>query len=185
MSRDKFGGWRIDQEQLYDRFWLFEALKSTRINPRSGKPTDFFLMRGRNWCNVIALTVNNEVVLVRQYRHGIEQYTYELPGGVVEKEESNPELAALRELREETGYTTDRAKLLGTSAANPALQNMLCFSYLAENVSFTVKPELDDGEDISVVLKPLAEVERMIVDGEITHALNIAAFGYLKLRALR
>lgn len=172
--------WRVLQEQLYEQFRIFNIRKSTRLNPRTQQSVDFFLMNGLDWVNVIALTPQNEVVLVRQYRHGIDDYTIEIPGGCVEHGE-DPKISGLRELTEETGYRAQDAIHLGTLCANPAMQSMRLHVYLATNAVLTAAQDLDPGEDISVFSLPLNEVLEKIKSGEINHALVVAAFGLFAL----
>lgn len=176
--------WRVISDQLYEQFKIFSVRKSTRLNPRTQKPVDFFLMNGLDWVNVIALTPQNEVVLVRQYRHGIDDYTIEIPGGCVERGE-DPKASGLRELTEETGYRAEDAIHLGTVYANPAMQSMRLHVYLATNAVSVTTQSLDPGEDISVFTLQLNEVLAKIKSGEINHALVVAAFGLLEIRGRR
>jgi ADP-ribose pyrophosphatase len=172
--------WRVLDEHVYETFKIFRIRRSGRINPRTGKRFDFFLMDGLDWVNIIPLTKDNKVVLVRQYRHGSESYTWEIPGGCVEAGE-DPRFSACRELKEETGYEVKgEIKLLGTIHPNPAMQAMRCHCYVAEGVELTSAQALDPGEDIEVALKPIEEVRAMIGRGEITHAIVLAAFALFR-----
>jgi 8-oxo-dGTP pyrophosphatase MutT (NUDIX family) len=101
--------------------------------------------------------------------------TLEIPGGLMEPSDS-PEEAARRELREETGYREETLIPLGAIHPNPAIQNNLCYTFLAENVFPAGQLVQDEREDIEVVLQPLSEIPRLIRDGAISHALVIAAF---------
>ena len=174
------GNWELVGDKTYDKFKIFEARKSTRINPRTGKPFDFFLMSGVDWANVIALTPNNEVVLVQQYRHGAESYQIEIPGGCIEPGE-NPADSALRELGEETGYTATDIKPLGTIFANPAMMSMRLHCFVAFNAVKDQGVSLDPGEDIQTIVRPINSVLDMVKSGEINHALIVAAFGLYAL----
>ena len=174
-------GWEILSEELAAKFKIFEARRSTRRNPRTGLPFEFFLIRGLNWVNVIPLTPDNKVVLVRQYRHGSEEYTIETPGGCVEKEE-HPEESARRELVEETGFECARLKKLGLLYPNPAMQSMQLHVYVAEECRKISAPALDPGEDITIELQDLSKVIDMIAAGTISHALVVAAFALFQLQ---
>ncbi len=101
--------------------------------------------------------------------------TLEIPGGLVETNDS-PEEAARRELKKETGYACQSLVPLGAVYPNPAIQNNLCYSFLARDVYRVGEQRQDEEEDIEVILKPLEEVPKLIRDGEINHALVIAAF---------
>ncbi|RIL08601.1 MAG: NUDIX hydrolase [Proteobacteria bacterium] len=132
-------------------------------------------MDGLDWVNVIAVTDKEELVLVSQYRHGSESYTLEIPGGCVEKGEA-PEASIRRELLEETGYEAGELQQLGTIHPNPAMQSMKCHVFLARGVKHVKPQALDPGEDIQVVLEPLAKMPELISTGKITHAIVLAAF---------
>lgn len=124
---------------------------------------------------MIPVTPLGEVVLIRQYRHGTKELTLEIPGGIVEAGDT-PERAAQRELLEETGFKEGEMVFLGAVHPNPAFLTNRCFFYLAKDVSRVRAQEQDDKEDIEVEVRPLEDVPQLIRNGEITHALVLAAF---------
>lgn len=177
--------WKVLEEHVYETFKIFRAYRSRRVNPRTGKPFDFFLMDGLDWANIIALTPDNQVVLVEQFRHGSSSYTLEIPGGCVEPGE-DPLQSAARELEEETGFAVNGSiEHLGVIHPNPAMQAMRCHCFVARGVTPTSSQKLDPGEDIRVVLKPLSELPQLIATGKITHAIVLAAFALLENSAQR
>ncbi len=141
---------------------------------------NFFIIEPTNWVNTIAITDNQEVILVKQYRYGIEKITLEIPGGMIDKEEL-PEIAAQRELLEETGYKAKSWQLIGITDPNPAIQNNKCYIFLATGLEFTTDPKLDNTEEIEVVTVALNKIPEMIQQGKITHSLVITAFYYYNL----
>jgi 8-oxo-dGTP pyrophosphatase MutT (NUDIX family) len=171
----KLEPWTILSSNLDKSYRVFNLRTDHARSPRTGQSHDFFVMESSSWVNIIPLTAKKEVVLVRQYRHGTRSITLEIPGGLVEHQD-DPEAAALRELREETGYTAASAVSLGYVHPNPAIQNNRCYTFLAENVMSAGAQQQDEKEDIEVVLSPLEDIPRLIRDGAITHALVIAAF---------
>ena len=148
-----------------------------RLEPAGGE-RDFVVLDSPDWVNVVPLTADGQVVLVRQYRHGIRRVTLEIPGGMVDANES-PEAAALRELGEETGFVAERVRFLGRVSPNPAIQNNFCHSFLAEGCCRTTQPRPDPYERIEVVLRPLGQIAELIRREEIAHALVINAFAFL------
>jgi ADP-ribose pyrophosphatase len=151
-------------------------------NPRTGAAKRFSLLACPDWVNVIALTADDRVVLIRQFRPGTAQICLEIPGGMIDPGE-DPCAAAARELAEETGYTGGQLTVLGKVAPNPAFQNNWLYTVLARGVALGQAPEPDDGEVIAVHTATLADCQRQLVSGAIDHALVVAAFAHLALRA--
>jgi ADP-ribose pyrophosphatase len=167
--------WKLISSKKESSFRIFDLRTDHAVSPRTNKGHDFYVLESPDWVNVIPLTRQEEVVLVRQYRHGIRQVTLEIPGGLVEQGDS-PEETARRELLEETGYSASEMILIGSVYANPAFMNNICYTYLARDVSLSSAQEQDEKEDIEMVVKPLKEIPRLIRDGEISHSLILAAF---------
>lgn len=149
----------------------------------SGKNYKAFVLEFDSWANIVALTKNREVVLVKQYRHGVQQVVLELPGGVVDTGE-DPLEGAKRELMEETGYSAGKIVEVARIYPNPAIQQNTLYCYLATDVELTGSQHLDDTEEIEVVLLPIDELAKMASQGKFLHALNVAvlfqAMEYMK-----
>jgi 8-oxo-dGTP pyrophosphatase MutT (NUDIX family) len=148
------------------------------VHPRSGVAHDFWIIECADWCNIVPITADGQVVMVRQRRHGVDEETLELPGGMIDPEDPSPLAAARRELLEETGYRAHVVEPIGVIAPNPAMQTNRCHSFIARGVVKVAEPELDSGEDIDVVLVPYAEIPARIARGELSHALVVVAFAY-------
>jgi len=127
-----------------------------------------------DWVNVVALTAEKEIVLVHQYRFGTGLISTEIPGGLIDAGETSQQ-AAIRELREETGYTGTSWSYLGAVEPNPAFHTNLCHHWLVEGVKKTAVPAMDEGEDITVEVISFAEVRRAVKNGQIKHALALSA----------
>ena len=141
----------------------------------------FYYLDGTDWVNVVALTQNEEVVLIEQYRHGLGEVTLEIPGGLVDAGEK-PLEAGLRELREETGYTGGQAEIIGIVSPNPAIQTNRCHTVLVRGVAPAESQDLDAAEEIETRTVPLAEISSLIKKGVIHHAMVVAAFHHLMIR---
>ncbi len=153
-------------------------VRSERRSSQTKGEHEFFIIEAADWVNIIALTTDQQVVLVRQFRHGTEEMTIEIPGGMIDPGEE-PLQAAMRELYEETGYTSESWTKLGINHPNPAIQKNLCYTFLAENASLTGSQTLDSTEEIEVFTTQLHQIPDMIKSGSITHALVITAFYFL------
>jgi 8-oxo-dGTP pyrophosphatase MutT (NUDIX family) len=159
---------------------VFQVRRDRSISPRDGREHDFFCIEAPDWINVIPLTRHGEVVMIEQYRHGTNEVTLEIPGGIVDEGEEARE-AATRELLEETGYEAADVLMLGRTRPNPALQNNWLYSFLARGSSFQRALVLDATEHTAVRLVLLADVPALIADGTISHSLVVASFYWLSL----
>ena len=171
---------KLDSQYLGD-FRIFRIRQDTSLSPRTGATHRFFVLESPDWVNVIPLTLEGNVILIRQYRHGTEDVTLEVPGGMVDAADADPSVSAARELREETGYEVEAIIHLGSVAPNPAFLNNQCHSYLALGVRPVHEVALDGAEDIAFEEIPLAAIPDLIRSGAITHSLTITAFYYLDL----
>jgi 8-oxo-dGTP pyrophosphatase MutT (NUDIX family) len=170
------GKWKPVQSECIQHFRVFDLMRETYISPRTGDPYPFYVLQTWDWANIIPITEDNQVVMIRQFRAGTRSITLEIPGGLVDPEDRSPLEAARREMREETGYDSDEIVPLGTVHPNPAIMNNRCYSFLANNVALTGVQELDQGEDIDVSLIALERIPDLIRSGEITHGLVLNAF---------
>ncbi len=157
---------------------VFKVRRDFAEDPRDGSEHDFYCIEAPDWINVIPLTRDGDVVMIEQYRHGTNEVTLEVPGGMVDQGES-PQITAARELREETGYKPEALKLLGRSRPNPAIQNNWLHIFVATDCVAYEQPQFDSSEHIAVRLVPLADIRSLIADGTIDHSLVIVAFHLL------
>ncbi len=172
---------KLGSETIGD-FRIFRIRADRRRSPRTGQAHTFFVLESPDWVNVIPLTPQGTVIMIYQYRHGTEEVTLEVPGGMVDEADGDPAVSAARELGEETGYAAEEIVHLGTVAPNPAFLDNRCHSYLARNVQRVAEVHLDGAEDIAFVEIPLADIPGLIRAGKITHSLTITAFYYLSLQ---
>jgi len=172
--------WKCLASELVAQSRLFRLRRDRVVNPRNARELEAFVLECPDWINVIALTKTGEVVMVRQFRHGVRAVTLEIPGGTVDPGEA-PEAAARRELLEETGYAAREVLSIGVVDAQPAIQDNRLHTFLALDAEKIAAPAPDEGEDLEVITLPRAEVGRLMADGSITHALVLTAFHWLHL----
>ncbi len=165
--------WQRLAARLDLRTRVFDVNQVTYRHPSRGTEKEFVVMQPPDWVNVVAVTPTHELVLVQQFRFGINGFSLEIPGGVMESGEDPVETGA-RELREETGYA-GRARLLGSSHPNPAIQANRCHFVLVEQAVRAHDTEWDADEEIAVLTRPVDEVYAAVQRGEITHALVLNA----------
>ena len=160
---------------------VFSVRTDVVRSPRTSLEHDFYIIESNDWVNIIPLTSDHQVVMVRQYRHGSGEVTLEIPGGLVDTGDT-PKKAAVRELLEETGYQAKKWLKVGVVNPNPALFNNRCYTFLARDIRKVADLKPDQTEDIEVVLVPLSEIPELIRIGKIDHAIVITAFTHLFLR---
>lgn len=167
--------WKTKKSELVAKTPVF-SLRRDRKQSLSGSSDlhDFYVLEASDWVNVVPVTERGEVVFIELHRHGTDRPSLEIPGGMIDPEDRNPMEAAARELREETGYSSERLSQLGVVHPNPAIQGNRCFTFLASDARRVGPPRPDETEDIEVVLYPREEVPRLLEEGKITHALVIA-----------
>ena len=172
--------WKLVDSEIDRDYTVFKIRAEQALSPRTNRTGKFYTIETRDWVNIIAITENQEVVMIKQYRHGSKEVTLEIPGGLVD--EDHPEKAALRELMEETGFAGERIEYLGGVNPNPAIFNNLCHTYLVEKARKVSEKNLDPDEDIEVSLVPVSEIPSLLEDGLINHALVVVAFYYYFLK---
>ena len=172
--------WRRVRSEVVADCRVFRVRRDLSVSPLTGREHDFYVLTAGDWINVIPLTADNEVVMIEQYRHGSEDVTLEIPGGMVDAGES-PRDAAARETLEETGYAADEIIPLGRVRPNPAIHDNWLHTFLARDVRLIQTPVHESTEHTVVRLVPLADVPRLVADGTITHALVVAGFYWLWL----
>jgi ADP-ribose pyrophosphatase len=162
-------------------FRIFTVRTDEKLSPRTGAKHDFFIIDCVDWVNVLAITPQQELVMVEQYRHGTNTVELEIPGGIMDRTDASPLHTGVRELREETGFEGEQARVLADVFANPAIMSNTCHTVLIENCSLKHPVEWDSGEDMLTRLVPLAEVPALVASGRIKHPLVIVALYYLDL----
>ena len=173
--------WNKISSRDLGEFKIFNLRADRKISPRTQAEHDFFVIDCANWVNVVALTPDQKIVMVEQYRHGSNTVELEIPGGMIDAKDASPVTAGVRELREETGYEGKQARLLGEIFPNPAIMSNVCYTVLVEDCRLTHPVEFDSGEDIITHLVPVAELPRLVAEKKIGHSLVAVALYHLEL----
>ena len=169
--------WQILGVQKIQDCRVFSVHRMDARSPRTGDDHHFFGIDSSDWVNVLPITADGEVVLVRQYRHGSREVTLETPGGMVDPGES-PAVAAARELLEETGYAPDELVPLGHINPNPALFSNRLHGFFAKDVRRVSEIRNESTEETHVELVPWNDLRERIREGKVDHAL-VATVVYL------
>ena len=173
--------WKQISSTLIGDFRVFKLRSDVKISPRTGREHNFYVLDSVDWVNVVAVTPDQQLVMVEQYRHGSNTVELEIPGGMMNPGETDPVATGVRELREETGYEGENARVLGRVWSNPAILSNRTHTVLIENCRLKHEVKFDSGEDLETRLVPAAEAPRLVADGKISHSLVVVALYHFDL----
>jgi len=172
--------WKLDEKKVIFHSPFIQLIeKKCHHSKAPQNQHSFYVLESKDWCNIIPVTEDQKVVLIKQYRPGLDESTWEIPGGVIETNENDFLKAAIREMTEETGYTPTnnaQSKFLGSVHPNPAIQNNQAHSFIIGPVKKTSPQNLDPTEIIETKEVPINEIPKWIESKKITHSLMINAF---------
>ena len=172
--------WVTTNENVEYTTKIFKVLKRGMKIESEDHFAEFSILEAPDWINVVALTPERDIILVEQYRYGIEKPTLELPGGVSDPGET-PFESSKRELLEETGFSSENWISLGKVSSNPAMLTNYTHTYLALDCQKTAEQNLDGNERINVHVLPLVDFLNLIRSGEVSHSLVVAAMAKFML----
>ncbi|HTD66516.1 MAG TPA: NUDIX hydrolase [Candidatus Limnocylindria bacterium] len=173
--------WKIVSSKPVGDFRIFKIRSDEKVSPRTGQHCGFFIIESVDWVNVIAVTPQDELVMVEQYRHGSNTVELEIPGGIMDPGETDPAATGVRELREETGYEGAEARPLGWVYANPAIMNNRSHFVVVEQCVHKYGCQFDHSEDLITRLVPWKEIPAKVREGSIRHPLVLAALYHYEL----
>ena len=173
--------WKKVRSTPIGDFRIFKLRSDVKISPRTGKEHDYYVLESVDWVNVIALTPDHKLVMIEQFRHGSNTVELEIPGGMMDPDETDPVATAIRELHEETGYEGENARALGKIWSNPAILSNRTYTVLIENCRLKHDTKFDHGEDLVTRLVPVAEIPKLVADEKISHSLVVVALYHFDL----
>ncbi len=174
-SSSEIHPWETIRSEEEGFFRIFRVVREWKRCPVSGREFDFYILDCPDWVNVIALTPDRQIVLIEQYRHGSEEIELEIPGGVMDDNDTSPVETGVRELREETGFEGEEAQELVRFRPNPAMIRNWCHVILVKNCRRVHPTHFDETEWIATRLVPIEEIPNLIASNQITNAMVLAA----------
>lgn len=174
--------WITEKQDFEKDYKIFKVNTLKKRNSGGTLSGNFVVLDSPQFANIIPITPAKEVILVRQYRHGIDEITLEIPGGLVDFGEE-PIKAAARECLEETGYSSEQEPIwIGECFPNPAFMNNTCNSFVWFDVEQTGKQSLDGTEEIEIIKVPIKSIVKMLLNGELKNSMVLNAFLYYILK---
>lgn len=164
---------QLSSKYLIRRWWMNLREDHVRL-PHGVEMEEYHVLEYPDWTCIVAITEAGDLVMVEQYRYGIDEVTLELPGGAIQPDEPAAE-AARRELQEETGYGGGEWSFVGKSAPDPSRHTNWAWFYVARGVERLGGQRLDDGEQIRVRIVPIKEALELALSGGLAHAVHVAA----------
>lgn len=173
--------WKLlSSEYLFKDHWATLRADTCEM-PNGNIIKPYYVLEYPDWVNVVALTEEKEVIVIKQYRHAAGEVVLEIPGGCIDKDET-PEAAVRRELLEETGYAFEEVELLSILYANPATGNNKTHCFLATGGKKVQEQELDGGEEIVVELVSIERLKELLLENQFGQALHSSGIFYALIR---
>lgn len=175
MTEDPLKWKTLSSEYLFNDTWL-KARRDVCLKPDGKIVEPYYVMEYMTWVTGAALTEDNQVILIKQYRHALGETCIEAPGGCVDDADASLEIAVRRELLEETGYVFSNAEYLGRTSPNPSTNNNLMHMYLLTGGKKVQEQQLDHNEEIEVSLVSIEELTQMLIRNEIVQSMHVTLF---------
>lgn len=173
--------WKLlDSKNVYREKWL--QIRNDKCELPDGRIIDpYFVIEVPSWTNMVVITKEERIVLVRQYRQALGTTTLELPGGILEIGEA-PKSSAIREMQEETGYVSEEVEFIMQISPNPALMNNTAYFFLAKNAEKLTHTSFDPYEDIVIETYSKEELKQLLMNGKLQHGVQQGAIYQAMLR---
>jgi len=169
--------WKILSSEYLSRFPYFTARKDKCETPDGKIVEAYYVVELPTTVCAVAITEENEVLMVRQYRHPIKETLLEIPGGFIDEGET-PEEAMRRELKEETGYEFSSVINVGRIAANPGVLDNFTYLFLAKGGIKTSEQHLDQNEELQVEKISIPALKELFLENKMMQALHNSCIFY-------
>ncbi len=167
----------ITSEYLFKDLWF--KVRRERCQTPQGKIIDpYYVYDFPNWVTVVPITEDGKIIMIKQYRHALGEVCLEIPGGCIDDTDADSKTAALRELKEETGYEFDQIEYLGKTSANPSTNSNIMYMYVAKGGKKKYEQQLDHNEEIEMELWTIDEVKQALRDNKIMQSMHITCLLY-------
>ena len=171
----------LSSKYIHREKWF--NLRSDKVLKGNGAEMEpYYVFEFSDWVNVFPVTTDGKIILVKQYRYALGVWSIELPGGIMDPHETNPEAAAKRELLEETGYSCNKIEEVAVVATNPATQNNRLYCYLATGCELTHNTDFDEDEEIELLLVTMEELKALLRDNKIVQSLHVSSILYALIK---
>ncbi len=177
--------WKTLDAKVTADYGIFQIQTQRKLSPRTGATHEAYVINTVDWVNVIALTPDDHLVMIEQYRHGTNTVELEIPGGMIDSTDKSPVEAGVRELREETGYAGEEPRIIGSISPNPAIMSNTCHTILVKNCRLLHPVQWDHGEDLETRLVPVSQLRELMTSGKIRHSLVAVALYHFDLLRLK
>jgi len=168
---------KLESKYLFRDNWL--TLRADRCERPDGKIINpYYVYEFPDWVTAVAFTKENEIILIRQYRHALGETVIEIPGGCVDASDQNLEEACARELLEETGYRFEKMEYLCKTSANPSTNSNLMHIFLATGGEKIAEQKLDEAEDIEILLLSIDQVKQLLRSNQLLQSMHVTALLY-------
>lgn len=177
---------KLSSEYLFKDNWL--TMRADKCEKPDGTIVEpYYVYEFPDWVTAVAFTKDQQMLMIKQYRHALGETLIEIPGGCIDPTDKDPQAAIARELLEETGYRFDQFEYLGKISANPSTNNNIMHMFLAIAGEKVQDQQLDHGEDIEVMLMRVDEVKQLLRENKIMQSMHVTAlmYGLERLGALR
>lgn len=171
--------WQFLNSSVHAECKVFDILKNRFRHPKQEREADFYVVHSRPWANICAVTPDRKLVMIRQFRFGVQDFAWEFPGGIIDSAE-DPVEAAVRELREETGYEGKNPRIIGQVWPNPAIQDNQCTLVRVDEATLGHPTDWDENEEIEVALVPYEELKTWGVSGKLKHSIALNQLYFLE-----